>query len=100
MQFHMMSLLDFLGKIAWVRQYFLYQGTCTIAGILIRCARTESDESHQMLLVFAEAVRTIQFIYAMYVLLIYMNTMNLQRHHVISVSEVYGITCTAAGRPI
>ena len=98
MQFHMMSLLDFLGKIAWVRQYFLYQDK--IADILIRCARTESDESHQMLLVFAEAVRTIQFIYAMYVLLIYMNPMNLQRHHVISVSEVYGITCTAAGWPI
>ena len=95
MQFHMMPLLDFLGKIAWVRQYFLYQGK--IADILIRCARTESDESHQMLLVFAEAVRTIQLIYAMYVLLIYMN---LQRHHVISVSEVYGITCTAAGWPI
>ena len=37
MQFHMMTLLDFLGKIAWVRLDFLSQ--VKISDILIRCAR-------------------------------------------------------------
>ena len=35
MQFHMMTLLDVLGKVTWARKYFLSQGI-----ILIRCART------------------------------------------------------------
>ena len=37
MQFYMMTLLDVLGKIAWVRSDFLSQGK--ISDILIRCAR-------------------------------------------------------------
>ena len=37
MQFHMMTLLDVLGKIAWVRYFFLSQGK--ISDILIRCAK-------------------------------------------------------------
>ena len=37
MQFIMMTLLDVLGKIAWVRWDFLSQGK--ISDILIRCAR-------------------------------------------------------------
>ena len=37
MQFHMMTLLEVLGKIAWVRLDFLSQGK--ISDILIKCAR-------------------------------------------------------------
>ena len=37
LQFHMVKLLDVLGKIAWVRYYSLSQGK--ISDILIRCAR-------------------------------------------------------------
>ena len=37
MQFHMMTLLEVLGKIAWVRSEFLSQGK--ISDILIWCAR-------------------------------------------------------------
>ena len=37
MQFHMMTSLGVLGKIAWVRYDFLTQGK--ISDILIRCAR-------------------------------------------------------------
>ena len=37
MQFHMMALLDVLGKIAWVKEDFLSHGK--ISDILIRCAR-------------------------------------------------------------
>ena len=37
MQFHMMMLLDVLGKIAWVRYDFLSQGK--ISDIHVRCAR-------------------------------------------------------------
>ena len=38
-QFHMMTLLDVVDKIAWVRYDFLSQGK--ISNILIRCARTK-----------------------------------------------------------
>ena len=37
MQFNMMTLLDVLGKIAWVRLEFLFQGK--ISDVLIGCAR-------------------------------------------------------------
>ena len=37
MQFHMMTLVDVLGEIAWVRYGFLSQGK--ISDILIPCAR-------------------------------------------------------------
>ena len=37
MQFYMMTLVDVLGKIAWVRYDFLSQGK--ISDILIRCVR-------------------------------------------------------------
>ena len=38
MQFHRMTFLDVLGKIAWVRYGFLSQGK--ISDIIIQCART------------------------------------------------------------
>ena len=43
MQFHMMTLLDVLGKIALVRSDFLSQGK--ISDTLIRCARSILSES-------------------------------------------------------
>ena len=39
MQFHMMTLLDVLGKIAWIKKDFLSKGKISV--ILIRCARIE-----------------------------------------------------------
>ena len=40
MQFHIMTLLDILGKIAWVRSNFLSQGKMSDN---IRCARINQD---------------------------------------------------------
>ena len=37
MQFHMMTLLDVVGQMAWVREDILSQGK--ISDILFRCAR-------------------------------------------------------------
>ena len=47
MKFHMMTLLDVLGKISWVRNDFLSQGK--ISDILIRCARKNLSLSLSLL---------------------------------------------------
>ena len=55
-QFHIMKLLDVLGKIAWVRQDFLSQGK--ISDIFIRCARNTKD--HPKFIVLNQKVESIR----------------------------------------